>query len=62
MKRQPQVEATIESGECENEDGYEIDCVSATCTKCGHEAEAYGDGDASIRYCLVLLSQECPRG
>jgi hypothetical protein len=55
------VKATIESGECENDEGYEVDCVSATCSKCGHEEWAYGDGDSSRRACLALLAKRCPR-
>ena len=46
----------------ENDNGYEVDCVTATCPKCGHETVSWGQGDGSIKRCLVLLSEECPRG
>jgi len=41
--------------------GYEIPSVMATCTKCGHTTESYGQESVSIRRCLVLLREECPR-
>jgi hypothetical protein len=54
--------------ECEI-DGVELDGerspvegVEATCTRCGHQAQSYGTGPASVRRCLVLLREECPRG
>jgi hypothetical protein len=38
-----------------------IDSVSVTCSECGHETESYGTGAASVRRCLALLREECPR-
>ncbi len=46
--------------ELENEDGYEVEGVCATCPRCGHETESYGTSGASVRRCLVLLREECP--
>lgn len=43
-----------------NEEGYEVDCIRATCSKCGHETMSFGTSDASIRRCLVLMREECP--
>jgi hypothetical protein len=40
----------------------DVDGVCATCTKCGHETESFGTSDASIKRCLVLMREECPRG
>ena len=54
------VRCEIEFGVEENEDGYEIPCTYARCTRCGHETMSYGDGDASVRRCLVLMREECP--
>ncbi len=44
-------------------DGYHatIESVCARCSRCGHETESYGTSDASIRRCLLLLREECPR-
>ena len=55
-----QVGVEIEFGTMENEDGYERECVSATCDRCGHTTESFGTGIASIKRCLVLLREECP--
>ena len=32
------------------------------CTECGHAQESSGSGDGSIRRCLAMLKQSCPRG
>jgi hypothetical protein len=36
--------------------------VSATCSRCGHETQSYGTTERSIQRCLVMLSEECPKG
>ena len=41
-------------------DYAEIESVTATCPRCGHETEVYGTSDASIRRCLAMLREECP--
>ena len=46
----------------ENDDGYEVDGICATCSRCGYETESYGTGQNSVRRCLVLLREECPNG
>ena len=35
--------------------------IQATCMRCGHVTESFGTSDASIRRCLALMRQECPR-
>jgi hypothetical protein len=40
----------------------EVEGVTATCSRCGHETESYGTSDLSIKRCLVLLREECPNG
>jgi len=52
--------ATIEEVELDGDYG-EIPSVEATCTRCDHTTESYGQESASIRRCLVLLREECPR-
>jgi hypothetical protein len=55
------VECMIEECEIENDEGHEVPSVRACCRRCGHETEAYGTGEASIRRALVMLREECPR-
>lgn len=38
-----------------------IPSVCATCRRCGHETESYGTHEDSIRRCLVLMREECPK-
>ena len=33
-----------------------------TCTKCGEQTESFGQRGRSLRRCLVLMKEECPRG
>jgi len=39
-----------------------IRSVRATCSRCGHEVESYGDGESSIKRCLAAMREECPEG
>jgi hypothetical protein len=55
------ISCTVEEMELEGDYG-EVPSVCATCSRCGHTTESYGDSDASIRRCLVLMRQECPQG
>lgn len=36
--------------------------VVASCTRCGHETQSYGQEEASVKRCLALLREECPNG
>ena len=56
------VRCDIDYVDLENEDGYEVEGVCATCPRCGHTTESFGTSDASVRRCLVLLRDECPNG
>jgi len=56
------VEVEIVEIELENDNGIPIDSVEATCTRCDHQTESYGTGDASRRRCLALMREECPEG
>jgi hypothetical protein len=55
-------ECEVEFVDLETEDGREQEGVRITCSKCGHFTESYGTGGPSVRRCLVLMRQECPRG
>lgn len=42
--------------------GRMVDCVSAACSRCDHEATVYGPGsDEDVRRALIQLQVECPR-
>lgn len=53
-----QINETTLEGEYSNE----VESVEATCSKCGHQTESYGTEEGSIKRCLVLMKEECPRG
>lgn len=59
------VEVEVNTGEFEDEESlseYAKPGVEATCPRCGHSTRSWGTGDVSIRRCLVLLREECPKG
>jgi hypothetical protein len=56
----PRVRVQIDEIELDG-DYTSIPSVCATCSKCGHETESYGQSGASVRRCLVALREECPR-
>lgn len=56
------VACDVDETTMQNEDGYDVDGVEVTCGRCGHTTESFGTSGASIRRCLVLMRQECPRG
>jgi hypothetical protein len=57
-----EVPCSVDYCQLENDDGREIDSVEVTCSRCDHTTQSYGDSAASVRRCLVLLREECPRG
>lgn len=56
------VRCEITENEIENEDGYPIPSVTATCLACGYTTESFGTGGSSRRRCLALMREGCPRG
>lgn len=56
------VTCEVDEVELENEDGFPVDGICATCERCGHETKSFGTGDASVKRCLVLMREECPNG
>ena len=56
------VECEIEHLELENDNGYLIPGTTATCGDCNHQTESFGESEASVKRCLVLLHEECPKG
>jgi hypothetical protein len=55
------VKAEIQEVDLEGEDGRPIAGVTATCSRCEHVTESFGTSYASVRRCLVLLREECPK-
>lgn len=53
--------AQVEYDELENENGRLVPGVRAICERCDHETESFGDDVPSVRRCLVLLRETCPR-
>ena len=56
------VKCRVDEVELDNDDGYQIDSVRVTCSRCGQDTESYGTSPNSVRRCLVLLRKDCPRG
>ena len=38
-----------------------VEGVEAPCQRCLHTTESYGTDEPSIRRCLALMREECPR-
>lgn len=55
------VYCTVSEIDLEGDNGS-VASVSVECGRCGHETEAYGTSDESIRRCMVMLREECPSG
>ena len=56
------VECVVEYIELEGDYGNDVPSVEATCTRCGHVTQSYGDSSASVGRCLALMKEECPLG
>ncbi len=56
------VECEVAEVDLTNEDGRDVPGICVTCSRCDHETESYGTGDNSVKRCLVLLREECPKG
>ena len=54
------ITCSISQTELENDDGYLVDSVVATCSRCGHETESFGTSERSVLRCLALMREECP--
>ena len=55
------VKCEVSQREITNESGREIEGVAVTCGRCEHEEESFGTGEGSIKRCLALLRENCPR-
>lgn len=57
----PTVPCSVDRRTLENESYREVEGVAVTCSRCNHEEESFGTSDKSIKRCLVLLREHCPR-
>lgn len=56
------VECDVERVELEGDDpDRTVPSLCVTCTRCGHQADVYGQRGRSLRRGLVMLREECPR-
>jgi hypothetical protein len=55
------VQCSVEIVGLENDEGHDVDGVLVTCSRCEHSEESYGTSEASVRRCLALLRENCPR-
>lgn len=55
------VDCEVEYTEQENDNGRKQQCVIVTCGECGHQTQSWGVGEGSVKRCLMLLKEECPR-
>jgi hypothetical protein len=53
------IAVTVEEITLENDDGYEVESIAITCSRCGETVEIYGTSDASIRRGCVELRAQC---
>mgnify|MGYP003555426987 CR=1 FL=1 len=58
MRVECEVEAVILTGD----NGKPMDGVCVTCSRCDHEAEAFGTTALSVRRAAVKLRETCPEG
>ena len=56
------IKCEIEYITLENDDGMPVDSVVVACGRCGHQTQSFGTTGASVRRCLALLREECPKG
>lgn len=45
-----------------NEEDVEVPGLEVTCSRCGHRVESFGQRGRSLRRCLAVMREECPRG
>lgn len=61
-KKPSRIDCEVNYDTMENDEGITVDGVFVTCSRCGHVVESYGTGEKSVKRCLALMREECPRG
>lgn len=54
------VNCDVSFEDIQNESGRQVPGVVVTCGRCGHHVQSFGQGEGSIKRCMVLLKEECP--
>ena len=57
----PEIPCDVEKVDINNEKDQPVPSICLTCTKCGHQTESYGQRGRSLRRCLAMMKEECPR-
>ena len=60
--RRPSVVCAISHVTLTNAEGSKVPSIQAACAKCGHVEASFGRRENSLKRCLVMLSENCPRG
>lgn len=53
------VKCEVEYTELENDRGFPVDGVIVTCSRCERSEESFGQTEASVKRCFVLLKEGC---
>lgn len=53
--------AEVEEIELDNDYGTTTSGVCVTCSRCGHMTESFGTDTGSVKRCLAMLRDECPK-
>ena len=61
MTTLPIVECDVTKTRIRGNSGFWNDGVEVICSKCGETTESFGTSEKSVRRCLVLLREKCPR-
>jgi hypothetical protein len=56
------VRCEVQEDELQGDHGHTVLGVRVSCGRCSHETESFGTEEVSVRRCLVLLREECPKG
>lgn len=55
------VPVEIEEVVLQSEEGRDVDGIVARCSRCDHSTESFGTSEKSVKRCLALLREECPK-
>lgn len=55
------VSCSVAEIELVTDNGRAVPSVEASCSRCGHATESYGTSDQSVKRCLVLMCEQCPK-
>ena len=53
------IPVTVEEITLENDDGYDVESIAVTCSRCEETVEVYGTSGASVRRGCVMLREGC---